>query len=132
MLTKEQISGLVRVCKQQAALAAAPLDPEGLVPLFLAELPIRISRRGEAGRAGRAGFFRPEGRGNVGHVLINVGVCYTEERFAHVLYHELAHAINAWLHAADERERPHGPRWKAVMERLGQPPERCHSYEDRE
>ncbi len=50
-------------------------------------------------------------------------------RFEDVLYHELAHAVNHWINGSECDT--HGPQWKAIMERLGRPPERCHRYLDR-
>lgn len=120
---------LVRVAKQQVRLATRGLDVDGLVDVYLDEIPVRLSRRGSPGQAGRAGCYSYQGCGAVGHVTINVGVCYTEERFMAVLYHELAHAVCHWIHA--DQQDTHGPKWKAIMVQLGQPPERCHSYQDR-
>jgi len=122
-------AALIRVAKAQVKNATTSLGPPGLIELYLDEIPVQISRRGKPGRAGRAGFFHGLGPGDVGRIVINVGVCYTEERFMKTLYHELAHAVNAWIHG--KNVDTHGPLWKAVMERLGQPPERCHHYHDR-
>ena len=120
---------LVRVVKQQARLVANGLDPSGLLAAYVDEIPVLVSTRGKPGRAGQAGFYHRLGAGDVGRVVINVGVCYSEERFASTLLHELAHALTCWHHGDDADV--HGPKWKDVMRRLGQEPNRCHSYPDR-
>jgi hypothetical protein len=123
------IAGLVRVVKAQVKLGVAGLDVDGTIADYLDEIPVEISTRGRAGRAGRAGFCHLLGYNDIGRVVINVGVCYTEERFRDTLFHELAHAVCYWLHG--EEADSHGPKWKAVMVQLGQKPERCHNYQDR-
>lgn len=44
-----------------------------------------------------------------------------EEAIAKTFLHELAHAL-----APGDK---HGPKWKAVMRAIGEPVERCHSYD---
>jgi hypothetical protein len=122
--------GCIRVARQQVRLATRGIDRDEKVALFLEEVPVKLSRRGKPGRAGRAGMYMSEGSGGgMGYIVINVGVCYTEERFFAVLYHELAHAVCEWLHG--DIRRCHGPEWKAIMVQLGQEPKRCHNYADR-
>lgn len=120
---------VVRTVKQQVRLVAGGLDPSGLLAAYVDEIPIQVSTRGKPGRAGQAGFFFGLGTGDVGRIVINVGVCYTEERFASTLLHELAHALNHWHHGNEADV--HGPKWKEMMRRLGQEPARCHNYPDR-
>lgn len=123
------IAGCIRVARAQARLAAGVLGFGDLVQLHIDEIPITTTRRGRPGRAGRAGFFQGHHGHGLGRIVINVGVCYNDERFLHILYHELAHAVNFWVNGPGCDS--HGPQWKAVMERLGQEPVRCHSYADR-
>lgn len=125
----DDIAAVVRVVKAQVKLATRGLDPLGLVEAYLDDIPVQVSRRGKAGRAGRAGFFQGLGVGDVGRVVINVGVCYDEGRFRDTLLHELAHAVCHWVHGGEADS--HGPKWRAIMVQLGQAPERCHSYRDR-
>lgn len=120
------ISACVRVVKSACKLATRGLDKDGMLSLYINEIPIYCTKRK---RSMTAGFQHSLGVGDIGRVVINVGVCYTEERFVDTLFHELAHAINFWVHGNDCDV--HGPKWKAVMAQLGQKPERCHDYRDR-
>jgi len=109
------IDGMVRVAKQNTLLATRGLDKNGLIALYIQEIPVQISRR-KARRC--AGFFHGAGVGDVGRIVLNLGLNATEDRFMGTLYHELAHAVTHWLHGNEADI--HGPKWKAVMEQLGQ------------
>jgi hypothetical protein len=123
--------GCIRVARAQVRLAVLGLGlGDFLTQLYVDEIPVELSTRGKPGRAGRAGFFQAEiGPNGIGRIVINTGVCYTDERFMSTLYHEMAHAVNYWINGPYRDS--HGPQWQAIMERLGQPIERCHNYPDR-
>ena len=124
-MTPETVEGLVNVVKMQVNLACIALDKMGLLEDYLNEIPVETTNR----RGMKAGFFHGLGDGDVGRVVINVGVCYDEQRFVDTLIHELAHAVCHWVHGKDKDS--HGPKWKAIMVQLGQKPGRCHNYMDR-
>jgi hypothetical protein len=131
-MNRSERGRLVQVVKQQAVLATRALDRSGAAALlegYIYAIPICISFRGRPGRAGCAGFFHGQGEGDVGRIVINAGVCYTEKRFTATLFHELAHAINFWVNGPSCDS--HGPKWAAIMRQLGQKPSRCHDYTDR-
>jgi hypothetical protein len=113
-------SALIRVARQQVKLATRGLDRDGLIALYLDEIPVEISRR-VARR--RFGFHHSRGVGDVGRIVVNLGMHATEAEFLNTLYHELAHAVAFWLHGREADS--HGPKWKAIMVQLGQKPERC-------
>lgn len=121
-------AGIARVCRQQVRLATRGMDPDGRIADYLDAVPVKLSRRRLAGGTGRAGCFSYDSREglDMGHIVINVWICCTEERFAATLYHELAHAVNRWVNGPDADS--HGPLWKSIMVQLGQKPERCHNY----
>ncbi len=45
---------------------------------------------------------------------------------AQTVPHEVAHVLTGWLY--DQRVRPHGPEWQAMMRHLGSEPKRCHDF----
>lgn len=126
MKNELDVAGAVRQVKTFAKQVVTSFDTTGVLSLYIDEIPIYCTKR--AGGM-RAGFHHSLGIGDVGRVVINVGVCYTDERFFATLLHELAHAICFWVH--EKEADGHGPKWKEIMIRLGQEPSRCHSYRDR-
>jgi len=114
------IQALVRVAKQQVRLATRGLDGDGLIEAYLEEIPIQLSSRQASTRMG---FYNDQGANDIGRIVINVNQCYNEARFMSVLLHELAHAVNHWLHG--DKDDCDGPNWGAIMVQLGQKPDRC-------
>lgn len=47
-------------------------------------------------------------------------------RFKEVVAHEYAHAVTYWRYG--RRVRPHGREWQNLMQILGYPGDRCHSF----
>jgi hypothetical protein len=119
-VAKLDYAGMVRVAKDQVRLATRGLDGNGMIEAYLDAIPVRISRRRSHCRMG---FFQGGAGDDIGHVMLNAGLCDTEARFMDTLYHELAHAVNRWLNGRDCDS--HGPQWQAIMIQLGQQPTRC-------
>ena len=120
------IKTIVRVVKNQVRLSTRGLDRDGNLAVFLAEIPILVSRR-PARR--RMGFFQGQGIGDVGRIIINTNTCPTEALFESTLFHELAHAVCHWVHGREADT--HGPKWKAIMVQMGQEPTRCHTPKEK-
>jgi hypothetical protein len=135
-VNRDERAAVVRAIRAQVRVVASGLDPRGLAPLYVDELVVKVSHRarpewarGGAKAAGRAGCYHYDGEGDVGYIIINAAVCHTPERFVSTLLHEFAHALNRWVNGREPQ--PHGEEWQDIMRRLGQEPDRCHSYDDR-
>lgn len=53
---------------------------------------------------------------------------YTDDYITNIVAHEWAHIVNEYLHGP--LVKAHGNEWRAIMEKLGLVPDRCHSYKN--
>lgn len=95
---------------------------------FAAPVPnIMYSLRGRT--AGKC--FYTQNRLDFNMVLLNENF---EKFMATTVPHEVAHHLDYQYHggldrSANGRRRPHGLRWKTIMNMLGANPKRCHTYD---
>lgn len=109
------VAGAIRVAKTQTKLAVTCYANAELLQLYLDELNVEVLHRKTRCRCGT---YMALGPGDVGRVLLYVPIhSENDAELLNTLYHEFAHAICHWLFGRGDM---HGPKWQAIMRRLGQ------------